>query len=133
MMGWDNVMSDSKSPDLLISGRTRGSKMDYLARDDVVLDRRKARKMKRTAPDGGHTVEMCKMSSSMKMQERQNGEGVGRDACLTLSHSSSGNANGVDLSIWHLVSAGSLIQIEKCTTGLRKGNKHLSLCTRREF
>ncbi len=103
--------------------------MDYLASDDVVFGRHRARKLKRTV-NGGHTVGNGNTSSSTKMQGRQNEEGVGRDAYATVSHSSMGYTNVMDLAIWHLVLDGSMIEIEKCSTGLRRGNNYPSLCAR---
>ncbi len=121
-----NGIGDSRSSELLVSGRTGGSTMDQ-GIDDVVFSRHKPRKAKRTV-NGGDGI--CEDSTHTRIRTRQNEGEVGLETSMTVSCSSKGDVNGRDVSIWNLISSGSMIRIDKCTTGLRRGNNHPSLYAR---
>ncbi len=122
-----NGKGDSRSSGLLVSGRTGGSTMDNVGIDDVVFSRHKPRKAKRTINGGGGIHED---STNTRIRTRQNEGGAGLEANVAVSCSSKGEVNGRDVSIWNLISAGSIIKIDKCTAGLRRGDTHPSLYAR---
>ncbi len=127
-----NGIGDSKSSELLVSGRTGGSTMDHLGGDDVVLRRYKARKVKRTV-DGGNALGVCTESSRKRIQGKINKGGVVSGVCETVSYPTTGNSSGLELSIWYLLTRGRMIKIDeklKPTAGLRRGINHPSLCTK---